>query len=77
MEMSKLNITKQKILFLGYGAVAKCVWNYFDEYFHFHRKRVVLVDRIASAFYGPNNKNVKKIVMNVDSSNFQELMTII
>ena len=29
----KVNIFNKKILFLGYGALAKCIWNYFNYYF--------------------------------------------
>lgn len=69
-----IDIRNKKILFLGYGAIAKCVWNYFDKYFTFNRRRVVLVDKTKSAFTGPNLKGVKKIVMTVDSTNFEELI---
>lgn len=69
-----IDIRNKKILFLGYGAVAKCVWNYFEKYFTFNRRRVVLVDKTKDAFTGPNLKNVKKIVMNVDSTNVDELI---
>ena len=72
--MPKINIKNKKILFLGYGAVAKCVWNYFNNYFVFSRKNVSLVDRTKNAFYGPNLQSVKKIVMHVDSTNFEDLM---
>ena len=74
MFKTKINFIKQKILFLGYGAVGKCVWNYFDDYFSYHKKNVVLVDRTLDAFYGPKLNNVKKIVMDVDASNFEELI---
>ena len=69
-----IDIRTKKIVFLGYGAVAKCVWNYFDKYFTFNRRRVVLVDRTKEAFSGPNLKDVKKIEMTVDSTNFEELI---
>jgi homospermidine synthase len=69
-----IDIRNKKILFLGYGAVAKCIWNYFDKYFTFNRRRIVLVDKTKSAFTGPNLKGVKKIVMTVDSTNFQDLI---
>ena len=72
--MPKLNIKNKKILFLGYGAVAKCVWNYFNAYFVFSRQNVFLVDRTKNAFYGPNLRSVKKIVMNVETTNFEDLM---
>lgn len=69
-----IDIRNKKILFLGYGAVAKCIWNYFDKYFTFDRRRVALVDKTKDAFRGPNLKGVKKIVMTVDSTNFDELI---
>lgn len=69
-----ISIINRKVLFLGYGAVAKCVWNYFSDFFVFHRKRVVLVDKTKTAFYGPNLKNVRKIVREVNATNFTELL---
>lgn len=69
-----IDIRNKKVLFLGYGAVAKCVWNYFDKYFTFNRRRIVLVDKTKSSFTGPNLKGVKKIAMTVDSTNFEELI---
>jgi homospermidine synthase len=70
----KININAKKILFLGYGAVGKGVWNYFTEYFDFNRKRVALVDKNRLAFTGPNMDKVKKIVLTVDSTNFENLI---
>ena len=70
----KINIKFKKILFLGYGAVGKGIWNYFTEYFDFNRKRVALVDKNRLAFIGPKIDNVKKIVMTVDSTNFENLI---
>jgi len=72
--MEKINLTKKKILFLGYGAVAKCVWNLFDRYFVYNRKRVVLVDKSKNTFYGPGIKGIKKKVLNVDSTTFDDLI---
>ncbi len=33
LNINKINLKSKKILFLGYGAVAKCVLNYFNYYF--------------------------------------------
>jgi homospermidine synthase len=74
MDNNKINIKSKKILFLGYGAVAKGVWNYFTDYFEINRKRVVLVDKDADTFTGPNLTGVKKIVMTVDATNFSKLI---
>ena len=71
---NKINIKSKKILFLGYGAVAKGVWNYFIDYFEINRKRVVLVDKNPDTFTGPNLEKVKKIVMTVDATNFEKLI---
>ena len=72
-----LDVKNKKIVFLGYGAVAKCVLDYFDKYFTFSRKRIVLVDRTKDAFTGPNLKGIKKIVMTVDSTNFEDLIKLL
>jgi len=72
-----LDVKNKKIVFLGYGAVAKCVWDYFEKYFSFNRKRVVLIDKSKDVFTGPNLKGIKKIVMNVDSTNFEDLIKLL
>ena len=51
--ITKLDIRSKTILFLGYGAVAKCVWNYFDLYFEYDPDRVHAIDQFESAFTGP------------------------
>ena len=70
----KIDIPTKRILFLGYGAVAKCVWNYFDVYITCSRKHVTLVDKSKDAFYGPNLKGVRKLVMDVNATNVDELV---
>ena len=72
--MSKVDIKKKKIVFLGYGAVAKCVWNYFDNFFIYDKKRIFLIDKNKNAFYGPGLDGVKKIILNVDATTFEELI---
>lgn len=72
--MNKVDIKKKKIVFLGYGAVAKCVWNYFDNFFIYDKKRVFLIDKNKNAFYGPGLDGVKKIILDVDATTFEELI---
>ena len=74
INIDKINITKKKVLFLGYGAVGKGVWNYFKDYFDYDRKKIYLVDKNPDTFTGPNLEKVKKIVMAVDSMNFENLL---
>lgn len=62
------------VIFIGYGAVAKCVWNYFSSYFTICPKRVYLIDRSEEAFYGPGLEEVNKIVLNVDVTSFESLL---
>jgi len=69
-----MNIHTKKIMFLGYGAVAKCVWAYLGDFFNFDRHKVFLVDKTKDAFNGPNLHGTTKIVLRVDSTNFEELL---
>ena len=76
--IKKINIDSKKILFLGYGAVAKCVWNYFDYYFDYNINNVYIVDKYEESIYGPkldkiNEKNI--IILNVRSFNFDKLIS--
>jgi len=67
----------KKILFLGFGGVAKCVLNYFKYYFQFNPKNVHIVDKCGVAIYGPNIKTLPKKnihILNVNSSNFDQLI---
>jgi homospermidine synthase len=75
--INKINIRNRKVVFLGYGAVAKCVWNYFDYYFDYNIENIYLVDQYKEAFYGPKlteipNKN--KIIKNINCYNFDEFV---
>lgn len=63
-----------KVMFLGYGAVAKCSWNYFLKYFTIDPSQVYLVDKTRAAFYGPGIDGVNKIELNVDVTNFEDLL---
>jgi homospermidine synthase len=75
--MNSIQLSSCKVLFLGYGAVAKCTWNYFDEYFNISPNQVYLVDKTESAFYGPKLEHTHKIVKNVDATNFNELVEMV
>lgn len=70
----KISIPSKRILFLGYGAVAKCVWNYFDDYLTCLRKHVTLVDKNKDAFYGPNIKGIRKLILDVNATNIDDLV---
>lgn len=67
-----IDIRDKKIMFLGFGAVAKCVLDYFDKYFKFNNRKIVLVDKSKDAFNV--KKGPKMIVLNVDATNFKELL---
>lgn len=58
--MGKLDISDKKILFLGFGAVAKCVLHYFDAFFIYNIKNVYLVDKCDCAFYGEKSEEIDK-----------------
>jgi homospermidine synthase len=62
------------VIFIGYGAVAKCVWNYFSSYFTIYPKQVYLIDQFEEAFYGPGIEEVNKIVLHVDANSFESLL---
>jgi len=67
-----------KILFLGYGAVAKCVLNYFDSYFEYESNNVFIVDKCKEAIYGPNLDLIKKeniFFRNLTSLNFDDFVS--
>jgi homospermidine synthase len=70
----KIDIKRKKIVFLGYGAVAKCVWNYFNDFFIYSKKNVFLIDKNKNSFYGPGLETIKKIVLNVDATTFDDLV---
>lgn len=75
--IERIDITDKKILFLGYGGVAKCVWNYFDYYFIYSLNNVYIVEQYKKALYGPKLNKVKKehiLVENINSTNFDEII---
>lgn len=69
-----ISLETKKVMFLGYGAVAKCVWNYFLSYFTISPRNVYLVDKTSTAFYGPNLEKVHTIEENVTNINFIQLL---
>jgi homospermidine synthase len=75
--IKKINISSKKILFLGYGGVAKCVWNYFDMYFVYHKNNVYIVDRCPHTIIGPKLDMIKKkniTVENITTYNFDDYL---
>jgi len=75
--MTKIDIRNKKILFLGYGGVAKCTWNYFAAYFKCDSRKVYIVDKCKWQIFGPNLQKVPKkniIIANINSNNFNDLL---
>lgn len=73
ININKINLKSIKILFLGYGAVAKCVLNYFKYYFDFDLSRVYIIDKYENALYGPVQDSVpktNKLFVKIQSENF-------
>ncbi len=73
----KINIKNKKILFLGFGAVAKCTLNYFDKYFIYDINKIYVVDKCKISFYGPDIDKISKnnkIVLNVNVLTFESLI---
>ena len=73
ININKINLKSIKILFLGYGAVAKCVLNYFKYYFDFDLSRVYIIDKYEGALYGPVQDSVpktNKLFVKIQSENF-------
>lgn len=73
--MNRVDISKKKILFLGYGGVAKATLFYLDKYFDYDIKKVYLVDKCKTQFYGPHVSHVKaKICEHITTVNFCDLL---
>lgn len=75
--IKKLNIIKYKIVFFGYGAVAKCVWNYFDYYFEYDYQNIYIIDQYKETLYGPKLSNIPEkniIIKNINNFNFDNLI---
>ena len=68
---------EKRILFLGYGAVAKAVWNYMGQFIKVDPKCVYLVDKSEKAFYGPGLLHVHCLVRDVDATNFEEFVSFL
>lgn len=58
--INKINLSAIKILFLGYGGVAKCVLNYFGYYFNYDIKKIYIIDKYEKALYGPIQDKIPK-----------------
>jgi homospermidine synthase len=77
MKLDKIDISNKKILFLGYGGVAKCTLNYMNNYFDVNDENIYLVDKSVDAIYGPNLEKINKkniINLRINSSNFNKLV---
>lgn len=72
--MSRININNKKVLFLGYGAVGKCVWNFFDMYFTYNKNNIYAVDQFPSAFEGPGVELLHTYVYHVSDITFDHIM---
>lgn len=64
-----IDISDKKILFLGYGGVAKCVWNYFDHFFIYNTKNIFIVDKCECTIMGPKVDLIPKQNINVQEMN--------
>ena len=72
-----IDISDKKILFLGYGSVAKCVWNYFEKFFIYSTENIYIVDKCKCTLIGPKLEVVKKeniTIQEINSCNFDEFL---
>jgi homospermidine synthase len=72
-----IDLSHKKILFLGYGAVAKCVWNYFDHFFTYSLENIFIVDKFQDTLIGPKLNLVPKkniLVQEIDTANFVDFL---
>ena len=58
--INKINLKQIKILFLGYGGVAKCVLNYFKYYFDYDITNIYIIDKYEKTLYGPVQDKIPK-----------------
>lgn len=75
--INKINLKQTKILFLGYGGVAKCVLNYFKYFFEYDIKNIYIIDKYEKALYGPVQDKVPKsniLFVKVQCENFDYLI---
>lgn len=69
-----IHLMDRKVMFLGYGAVAKCTLHYLSSYFTIPSKSIYLVDTNPDTFYGPNLENVHITIGHVTSESFEPLL---
>ena len=62
-----------KLIFLGYGAVAKCVWSYLPKYLEVDPSQVHLVDKTMTAFRGPRLTGVNVWEWHIDAISIHSL----
>lgn len=71
--INKINLKSIKILFLGYGGVAKCVLNYFKYYFEYDISKIYIIDKYEKTLYGPVQDQIPKSnihFVKIQSENF-------
>ena len=76
-KINKINIKNRKILFFGYGGVAKCVLNYLKYYIDYNIKNIYIIEKCKSTLYGPNIKNINHsniIIDTISCINFDKLI---
>jgi homospermidine synthase len=75
--INKINLGQIKILFLGYGGVAKCVLNYFKYFFDYNIKNIYIIDKYEKALYGPVQDHVPRaniLFVKVQCENFDHII---
>ena len=65
--IKKINITNKKILFFGFGGVAKCVLNYLNFYFDYDIKKIYIIEKCKTTLYGPNINDIKHSNIIIDT----------
>jgi homospermidine synthase len=74
VESTRIDLRQAKIIFIGFGAVAKCVLNQMDAYLKYDPRYLHAVDQFQSAFAGPRSGNVCQHVLFVDETTFVPLL---
>ena len=77
LDIEKIDISKKKILFVGYGAVAKCVLSYFEHYFIFDLKNVFIVEKNFDNIYGPIIDKIDKQNIMYQSANSKSFLNVL
>jgi homospermidine synthase len=67
-----MQVISSKVIFLGYGAVAKCVWAYFNQFFSIDPSLVYLVDKDPNTFRGALN-GAHTLVRHIDAQSIHTL----